>query len=88
VLIFNLSHQVSGQLESIAAVILVTGHPVPVELEACWNPDALGLEDKTLLPQPGIEPRFLGHPSRILVTTVTERLLTLMRNVLEIFYLE
>jgi hypothetical protein len=86
VLIFNLG-QVSGQLESIAAVVLVRGHPVPVELEAGWNPDVLGLEDKMFLSQPGIGPRFFGHP-RILVTTVTERLLTLMRNVLEIFYLE
>jgi hypothetical protein len=87
VLIFNLG-QVSGQLESIAAVVLVRGHPVPVELEAGWNPDVLGLEDKKFLSQPGIGTRFFGHHSRILVTTVTERLLTLMRNVLEIFYLE
>lgn len=36
-LIFNLG-QVSGQLESIAAVVLVGGHPVPVELEAGWEP--------------------------------------------------
>jgi hypothetical protein len=35
VLIFNLG-QVSGQLESIAAVVLVRRHPVPVELEAGW----------------------------------------------------
>jgi hypothetical protein len=61
---------------------------VPVELGARWKPDALGLEDKRLLSQPGIGPRFFGHPSRILVTTVTERLLILMRNILEIFYLE
>jgi hypothetical protein len=61
---------------------------VPVELEAAWNPDALGLVDQMLLPQPGIGPRLLGHPFRILVTTVTERLLTSMRNFLEIFYLE
>jgi hypothetical protein len=87
VLIFNLG-QVGGQLESIAAVVFVRGHPIPVEFVAGWNPDALGLEDKNLLSQPGIGPRFLGHPSRILVTTRTERLLTLMRNVLEIFYLE
>jgi len=87
VLIFNLG-QVSGQLESIAAVVLVRGNPVPVELEGGWNPEVLGLEHKKFLSQPGIGPRFFGHPSRILVTTVTERLLTLMRNVLDIFCLE
>lgn len=54
-LIFNLG-QVSGRLESIPAVVLVRGHPVPVELEAAWNPDALGLVDQMLLPQPGIGP--------------------------------
>jgi len=38
------------------------------------NPDALGLEDKKLLPQPVIGLRYRGHP-----TTVTEQLLTLMK---------
>ena len=61
---------------------------MPVELEAGWNPDTLGLEDKKLLSQPGIGLQFLGYPSRILVTRVTERLLNLTRNVLETFYLE
>jgi hypothetical protein len=84
---FNLG-QVSGQLESFPAVILVKGHPVAVELEAAWNPDTLGLVDQMLLPQPGIEPRLLGHAFRILVTTMTERMLTLMRKFLEIFYWE
>jgi hypothetical protein len=63
---------------------------VPIESEAGWNPESVWMDWRRdeLLGLPGIEQSFLAHPSPILVTVVTELLLTLMRNVLEMFYLE
>ena len=32
----------------------------------------LGVSEKSVLPLPGIEPRFLGRPARVTVTVLTE----------------
>ena len=48
--------------------------PMPIEEQAGWATElfgCLGVERK-LLPLPGIEPRFLGRPTRRLVTILTE----------------
>lgn len=61
---------VSGQLHAPAALLPAQNIPCPLSGSQSW-PGHIG-EVIGVLTQPGTEPQFLGHPVRVLVTTVTE----------------
>jgi hypothetical protein len=62
---------ISGQLRATAAFSQGDSRPVPTGYEAGWPPEpvwTLWRREKNLLPQPGIEARFLDRPARSLST--------------------
>jgi hypothetical protein len=70
--------KMSGQLHTPAALHSETNTPPPLtganSVQAGRAPEPVWsiLEQKNLLSVPGIKPRFLRHPTRSSVTTMTE----------------